>query len=89
MNDIEPFRIYDGIDTFYDRYVNAVNFRFLTFGQVYPLVISHGKYVTEWTLWINARRIVISDCANAETDLDIMSSIPAGNRMESMLQNGH
>ena len=52
--------------------------------EVYPLVISHGEYVTEWTLWINARHIIISDCAIAETDLDIRTSIPAGNRMESM-----
>ena len=50
-----------------------------------PLVISHGEYVTEWTLWINARNPnITSDCANAETDLDIRTSIPAGNRMEIM-----
>ena len=52
--------------------------------KVHPHVISHGEYVTEWTLWINARHIIISDCAIAETDLDIRTSIPAGNRMEIM-----
>ena len=32
----------------------------------------------------NARHIIRSDCANAETDLDMKASIPAGNRLESM-----
>ena len=25
MNEVEPFRLYDDIDTLYDHYVNAVN----------------------------------------------------------------
>ena len=33
----------------------------------------------------NARQIIRSDCANAETDLDMRASIPAGNRLESGL----